>query len=243
MRADLSRGWLWVCSSAFPQMRGFTEGDKGRSGVFKYDLRNGKLTKRYIIPDAGHALGDLIIGRDGTIYATDSVSPVIYKIDPKRDAIEEFVRSDRFASLQGIAFGPRETHLYVADYAKGIFRVELETKKVVQMKQVEGLTLLGIDGLYWYGSGLIAIQNGVDPNRVIRIGLGGIERDRIDSVTTLEANHPDFLEPTLGVLLGDEFHYIANSQWPLVNEKAELATEKLRDPVVLKLDVKKAFAR
>ncbi len=242
MHVDLSRGWLWVCSSAFPQMRGYTDADKGRAGIFKYDLRTGKLSKKYILPDSGHALGDLTIARDGTIFATDSISPVIYKIDPKRDQIEEFVRSDSFASLQGITSDGRNT-LYVADYAKGIFRIDAATKKMVQLTQTERITLLGIDGLYFYRGKLIAIQNGVNPNRVISLNFNGIDKDKIDSMTTLEANHPDFMEPTLGVLLGDEFHYIANSQWPLVSDKGELSVEKLREPVVLKLDAKKALAK
>ncbi|MEK7855802.1 MAG: hypothetical protein AAB288_06910, partial [Acidobacteriota bacterium] len=180
--------------------------------------------------------------RDGTIFATDSISPVIYKIDPKRDQIEEFIRSDSFASLQGITTDGRNT-LYVADYAKGIFRIDAATKKVVQLTQTERITLLGIDGLYFYRGKLIAIQNGVNPNRVISLNFNGIDKDKIDSMTTLEANHPDFMEPTLGLLLGDEFHYIANSQWPLVSDKGELSVEKLREPVVLKLDAKKALAK
>jgi hypothetical protein len=83
---------------------------------------------------------------------------------------------------------------------------------------------------------LIAIQNGINPNRVAAFTMQG---DRITATTTLEANHPDFLEPTLGYINGNDLIYIANSQWPLVNEKAELQTEKLRDPVVLKLTLNK----
>ncbi len=240
MRVDIARGWLWVCSSAFPQMRGFTPADKGRSGIFKYDLRTGKLTKKYVLPDAGHALGDLTISGDGTVFATDSISPVIYKIAEQGDEMEEFVRSDSFVSLQGIAFGPLEKEMYVADYAKGIFRIETATRKIVQLTPARSVTVLGIDGLYYYRGKLIAIQNGVNPNRVISLS---IDKDRIDSMKTLEANHSDFLEPTLGVLIGDEFHYVANSQWPLVNEKGELATDKLGEPIVLKLDAKKALAK
>ncbi len=174
------------------------------------------------------------------MYATDSISPVIYKIDAKGDEIEEFVRSDNFASLQGLTFASGGKELYVADYSKGIFRVNTENKLIVQLKPADNITLLGIDGLYFYHGRLIAIQNGVTPNRVISLTVNG---DRVDSFKVLEANHPDFMEPTLGALIGDEFYYIANSQWPLVNEKAELNTERLRSPVVLKLDARKALAK
>jgi len=240
MRVDLARGWLWVCTAAFPQMRGFDLKEKGKSGIFKHDLRTGKLVKKYILPNGDHALGDVLIGRDGAVFATDSNSPVIYKIDPKRDELEEFVRSDNFASLQGLAFSSGDKELYVADYSKGIFRVDMATKQVVQLKADENVTLLGIDGLYYYRGRLIAIQNGITPNRVVSFKVSG---DRIDEFKSLEANHADFMEPTLGTLIGDEFYYVANSQWPLVNEKAELNLDKLRQPVVLKLDAKKALVK
>jgi hypothetical protein len=240
MRVDLSRGFLWVCTAALPQMRGFDAKEKGKSGIFKYDLRTGKLAKKYILPDGDHALGDLLVGRQGAVFATDSNSPVIYKIDPKRDELEEFVQSDNFASLQGLAFSSGDKEMYVADYSKGILRIDMATKKVVQLKAGENVTLLGIDGLYYYRGKLIAIQNGVTPHRVVSFSVSG---DRIEEFKTLEANHADFMEPTLGTLIGDDFYYVANSQWPLVNEKAELNMDKLRQPVVLKLDAKKALAK
>ncbi len=237
MRVDAARGFLWVCTSAFPQMRGFSAEDKGRAGIFKYELATGKLLKKYVLPTGeAHALGDLIVDRDGNVFATDSIAPVIYQIPAKTDAIEEFMRSKMFSSLQGLAFDNAGANLFVADYSKGIFRVNLSTKEIVQQKPAENITLLGIDGIYQHNGSLIAIQNGVSPNRVMRLL---IVKDQIVSQEILEANHPDFDEPTLGVLVSDELYFVANSQWNNVNEKAELAAEKLRSPVVLKLRLKK----
>jgi len=130
--------------------------------------------------------------------------------------------------------------MYVADYSKGIFRIDIRTKEIVQLKPAPTVTLLGIDGMYYFDGYLIAIQNGVNPNRVVSLEVRG---DTIPSFKTLEATHPDYMEPTLGVLIGSELHYIANSQWPLVDEKAELSLNKLRSPVVLKLDLKKAHKK
>lgn len=241
IKIDLARGWLWAATSAFPQMKGFAADDKGMSGIVRYDLRTGKLAKKYMLPAGGeHGLGDVVIAHDGTLYATDSVANVIYKIDAKTDEMTELVRSDLFASLQGLDISQDRKSIYVADYSKGIFRIDIATKAIVQLKPAENVTLLGIDGMYFYRGRLIAIQNGVSPNRVVSFQLSG---DNIIAFKTLEANHADFLEPTTGTIIGDEFYFIANSQWPLVNEKAELATDKLRDPVVLKLDLKKAIEK
>lgn len=240
MRVDEKLGLLWVCTAALPQMKGFDAIDKGRSGLVKYDLRTGKLVKKYLLPDGEPALGDLIIAHDGAVYATDSTSPSIYKHDPKTDRLESFVSSDLFVSLQGIAFSDGEREMYVADYSKGIFRVNMVTKQIVQLTPGDAVTLLGIDGLYHHRGTLIAIQNGISPQRVVAFKLSG---DRIDQFITLEANHADFMEPTLGTIVGDEFYYMANSQWPLVNEKALLDEQKLTQPVVLKLNLKKALAK
>lgn len=236
MKVDVKRGVLWAATSAIPQMRGFKEADKGRSGVYKYDVRTRKLIGEYMLPSGeSHMLGDVWIDGSGNVYATDSLSPNIYRIDAKKGSIEPFITSDLFASLQGITAGANANEIYVADYAKGIFRIDLSSKAIKQLKPDANVTLLGIDGLYFHRGRLIAIQNGITPNRVVAFAVEG---DRITSTSVLEANHPDFLEPTLGLINGDEFYFVANSQWPLVNEKAELQTEKLREPVILKLKLK-----
>ena len=237
IKVDANRGVLWVASSAVPQMGGFTESDKGRSGIFKYDLRTRKLLRKHLLPEGErHVLGDVWIDPSGNVYATDSVSPTIYRIDAAKDGIEPFLSSDLFASLQGITGGKHAKEIYVADYAKGFFRIDVSTKGITQMRPDVNVTLLGTDGLYFHRGKLIAIQNGINPHRVAAFTIEG---DRVLGMTVLEANHPDFLEPTLGVLAGNDFYYIANSQWPLVNEKAELQTEKLRNPIILKLGLKR----
>lgn len=237
IKIDQKRGLLWAATSAVPQMKGFADLDKGRSGVFKYDLKSRKLLNKYLLPSGEqHTLGDVWIDDSGNVFATDSVSPIIYRIDAKKDTIEPFLTSDLFASLQGITAGAKANEIYVADYSKGIFRIDVNAKAITQFKPDANITLLGIDGLYFHGGKLIAIQNGVNPNRVVSFEITG---DRITKMNVLEANHPDFFEPTLGVFNGDDFYYVANSQWPLVNEKAELQTEKLRNPIILKLKLKK----
>jgi hypothetical protein len=233
MKVDAKRGFLWVATSAVPQMTGFAEADKGRAAIFKYDLRTRKLLQKFpTLEGEQHVLGDVWIDRSGNVYATDSVSPNVFRVDAGKNEITLFLSSDLFASLQGITEGSKPNEIYVADYAKGFFRIDLASKAITQLKPDANVTLLGTDGLYFHNGKLIAIQNGINPNRVAAFTIQG---DRITATTTLEANHPDFLEPTLGYIDGKDLVYIANSQWPLVNEKAELQTDKLRNPVVLKL--------
>jgi hypothetical protein len=52
----------------------------------------------------------------------------------------------------------------------------------------------------------------------------------------LERGHPRYDEPTLGVLVGDDMYYVANSQWERFGEDGRVANpESLEPPVVLRL--------
>ncbi len=237
MKVDEKRRLLWVCTTAFPQMLGFKKTDEGVSAIFKYDLKSGKLLKKYLLTNetGKHGLGDLVVAKNGVVLATDSVSPAIYRINPKSDEIEPFLVDKSFASLQGLTFAADEKHLFVADYSMGIFRVEMATKKITRLAPDAQVVALGVDGLYFHQGKLIGVQNGVNPQRVVRFSLS---RDnlRLTAAEALEANHADFNEPTLGVLVGQDFYFIANSQYEMVNEKGETpAPEKWREPVVLRL--------
>lgn len=236
IRVDEKRKILWAATTAFPQMENFQKADDGKSGVFKYDLKTGKLLKKYLLSNenAKHALGDLIIAKNGDVYASDSVSPNIYRITSGKDELEFFLTSDNFNSLQGLAFSPDEKILFAADYSKGIFRIDLKDKKIAQIKPDANTNPIAIDGLYFHRGNLIAIQNGFRPHRVARFVLNK-DFSRITKSETLEANHADFNEPTLGAIVGDDFYFIANSQWNLVDENGKLAEDKLKEPVILRL--------
>jgi hypothetical protein len=237
MKVDAARSLLWVCTTAHPQMSNYTEEDNGKSALFKYDLRSGKLIKKYLLPNKPkpHWLGDLVVNSQGDVFATDSVSPAIYVVNRKRDELELFLEDESFASLQGLDFTPDGRQLFVADYAKGIFVIDMETKRHALLSPAPNSTLLGIDGLYSYKGSLLAIQNGVNPSRLIRLSLSG-DLKRVERLEILEVNNSLFDEPTLGVLVRDTFYFIANSQWGAIDSKGQLAApDKLKEPVVLKI--------
>jgi len=47
----------------------------------------------------------------------------------------------------------------------------------------------------------------------------------VESVRPLVANHELFDEPTLGVVQGDEFFFVANSHWNRFDENNELPVD------------------
>lgn len=239
MRVDPARHILWVAATAVPQMEGYDTVEAGRSGIFAFDLRTGALRGRYLIPpdSQAHALGDVILTRAGDVYATDSRGPEIYRVRAGRDSIERFLTSPLLLSAQGMAFDPAERTMFVADYSRGLLRVDLASRAVRPVTADDGLLVLGIDGLYRMGPDLIGIQNGVEPCRVIRLHLGP-GGDRVTGTEVLERARPDYSEPTLGVMVGRTLYYIANSQWERFKDDGTiLAPDQLRPPLILRLPI------
>jgi hypothetical protein len=237
LKVDAPRRLLWVCSAAHPQMSNYRAEENGTSALLKFDLRTGKLLRKYLLPNEPrhHLLGDLAINSQGDVFASDTLSPAIYVVRHERDELELFLAGEPFASPQGLAFTPDEKHLLMADYSAGIFSIDLKTKQTTNLSPAPHSTLLGIDGLYYYKGSLIGVQNGVNPPRLIRLFLN-TDLSRVERFETIEANNPLFDEPTLGVLVKDTFFFIANSQWAAIDEQGQLApAEKLKEPVVLKI--------
>ena len=237
MKVDSARRVLWACTAAHPQMSHYDANEDGRSAILKFDLRTGKLVKKYLLPnDSGkHLLGDLVLNAGGDVFASDSLSPTIYFLRAGAKELEVFVASKSFVSPQGLAFSADEKNLFLADYSNGIFVINMKTRKITNCPAPPDGTLLGIDGLYNYRGEFIAVQNGVNPQRVVRLSLTP-DLGRIKRVETIAANQPEFDEPTLGVLVKDSFYFVANSQWGAIDEKGQLASEdKLKEPIILKL--------
>lgn len=237
MKVDAARRHLWVTTAAHPQMANYKPEENGNSAVLKFDLKTQKLIKRYDLPNkpVAHWLGDLLVNSQGDVFATDSLSPNIYVIRHQKDEIEAFISGEPFASLQGLTLTADEKSLFVADYAKGIFVINVATKKLINLPSPTVATLLGIDGLYTYKGNLIAVQNGVNPQRIVRLVLNS-DATRVEKLEVIEANHPLHDELTLGVLVKDTFYYIANSQWGAIDKNGRLAPpDKLLEPVILKV--------
>lgn len=236
MKVDAARGALWACSAVVPEMQGYKKEDDGRAGVFKFEIKSGQLLKSYLISNQpqAHVFGDLTIRANGDVYISDSVSPAIYRITRVKDELELFMTSDLFRSPQGLTFSSDEKYLFVADYSVGIIKVDPATKLANKIAAPENMAFTTVDGMYFYKNSLLAIQNGINPHRVVRFFLNQ-NYDRLERASVIEANNARFNEPTLGVLVRDTFYYIANSQWSSFNQdKTIFPLEKLQEPLVLK---------
>ena len=227
---------LWAATEAIPQMIGYEDSLEGFTAVFKYDLDSQKLLKKYYAPNDSneHYFGDLTINKNGDVYVSDSKYPAIYLINNNSNQLELFYENKDLRSLQGLDFSDSGNELFFADYASGIYKLDIHSKKLSRLNEPEGISLKGIDGLYFYKNSLIAIQNGVIPNRVTKYLLNE-DQDKIRSFEIIERANPNFNEPTLGILVKDSFYYIANSQWESYNKDGSIfPMDKLQKIMVLK---------
>ena len=212
LKVDPVRRMLWGCSSALPQAKGISVATDGHAALVAYDLKTNRLLHTYPVPGKPHLLGDLTVSKTGTVYTTDSRSPWIYRLEAGATAVTPFLTDTLFRSLQGLTLSDDEKTLYVADYRRGLLAVDLATKQVSCLSCGQAVDVSGMDGLYYYQNSLIAIQNRRKPYKVIRLHLS-TTTPGITEIEPLEVNHPLSSEPTLGVVVGKRFYYIANSQW------------------------------
>jgi tetratricopeptide (TPR) repeat protein len=239
LKVDPGRRILWAVSfRALPWARP-APGETGWSAVFKYDLKTGKIIKRYEFDDGevGHLLNDLTVTSSGDVFVTDSIQNEIYAIFHDADVLESFVRSDEFMFTNGITMGNDDRTLFMASPGNGVYRIDIPSRGTRLVTHPEGMTLSGIDGLYFYDDSLIGVQPSL--HRIGRFYLNS-KGDSVERLEIVEARNPLFDFPTTGTIAGKAFYYIANSQAYSFNPDGTLFPfEKLKDVVILCANLKK----
>lgn len=213
LATDAERGVLWAATAARPQANGMPPEHKGRAGILKIDLASGRLLQRYDAPVAAdRAFGDLTVAADGAVYISDAVAGEIWTLKPGAAALERLIAPGMLASPQGLVVTPDGRRLIVADYTSGLYAIDLATRQVSRLPAPANASLIGIDGLIRDGDDLIAFQNGVNPQRVLRLKLDA-DFTRVAGWNALAANLPNLDEPTSGVVVGNDLVFVARSQW------------------------------
>jgi sugar lactone lactonase YvrE len=236
MRLD-GEGGLWFASAAVPEFAG-DSAEPGRSGLFRLDLDSRRIDVRAVLPETGapQVLGDLIFLDAQTILATESLSGRLYRYSIPADEFVELVSPGSLRSMQGLVLDASGRYLYVADYVGGLFRIALADNSVARVQADGPFSLFGIDGLYRHGDELIAIQNGIRPNRLTAMTLSE-DGLRISASRVLARNLEHFDEPTLGAVVGDTFYFVANSHWNRFDREGNLPPG-LQPPVVLSISLR-----
>ena len=219
---DAKHSVLWIAASALPDFVPAPKADAGKSALIKLDLKSGKELARYSPPDdkQAHALGDLTILRDGTVIVSDGLRGGVYRLRP--DAAElESIDARQFISPQTPAATADGKFVFIPDYTRGIGRIDLTNGQVLWLDSDDTVASNGIDGLYVSGQSLYAVQNGSNPERIVRYRLDR-EMRRITQMEVLESNSPGLGDPTHGIFVDHDFYFIANSGWDKLDDHGKL---------------------
>jgi hypothetical protein len=238
LQIDEAHNVLWASASPLPEMKNFDS--TATSAVFKYDVQTRKLVAKYDhTTKTSSVLGALALDKSGKAFISDSQGNTIYTTDDVSKKLVPWFTAPEFQSIQGITFSDDEQYLFIADYIRGIYRLDMNTKKISLLLNTRNVSLKAIDGLVWYQNSLIAIQNGTTPMRVTRYFLSEDLSSIIDA-KIIDRGHPSFNEPTNGCIVNNIFYYIANSQWTGYDEHhLPKPTDQLQDIIILKVDLEK----
>jgi sugar lactone lactonase YvrE len=223
IKVDAQRNRVWATEVALDGFKSASLTDWEKSAVLCFDLLSGRLLRRIEGPPHS-ALGDMTLTSQGDPIVSDGDSGGVYRVQAK--SLQRLDRGD-FISPQTPAMHPDGKHVYVPDYTRGIGLLDLASKEVTWLVSSgsKPYALGGVDGLYFDQLGahrwLILTQNGVSPERVLRLQLDST-LTHVASEEIIERSTPTLGDPTHGVIVGDSFYYIANSGWNHLDDHGAL---------------------
>jgi len=223
---DTKRRTLWVSTAGMAQAEGHQPADTARTSVLRYDLTTRQLTGRYDLPVDGaqHVLGDMTLDTAGNAIVSDGAGGGVYLADRRTQTLSTLVPPGTFQSPQNPAVAP-DGRILVADYAMGVATIDPATHAVSWIAHPDTVAMNGIDGMYLVGHVLYGIQNGTSPERVTRFVLDPTLR-RVVDWSVVERATPGFGDPTHGVVVGDQFYFIANSGWDRFADDGHITNPK-----------------
>jgi hypothetical protein len=210
VRVDAERRRLWAVSV---RMAHDTGDDAGATRLHCWSLEDGTLLGRWDAPENAerrNGFNDLALRPDGSVVVTDADAGALLGATLGQDEFEQIVGPGGLRGPNGIAISADGGTAYVAEYIYGVAIVDLTTGTIAPLAVPDDIAFIGVDGLYLHEGELVAVQNYAGLDRAAAFRLDDTGR-AVDLVRILEAHHPRADDPTTGVIVGDEFWYIANS--------------------------------
>ncbi len=233
IRVDDQRGELWVVSNAIG-----TKTPDMVLGLFRFRLADGQLVKAYPIPSADkELLNDVAVAKDGSAYATASVSGALYKADAETGLVEKFLPDHSLPDPNGIAASADGKYLLVAGWY-GITRVSLRDRKTLLLTKPTNVADGCLDGMYLYQKyEIVGVQNcNHASGRIMRYELIP-DLSRITSAKVLESYNDMFDGITTAAIAGDKLYFMANTQFRKMGKDGK-PTEPFEPIKILRLDLK-----
>jgi sugar lactone lactonase YvrE len=124
--ADKRNGIVWTCSNEFTGSALSVPGADPGHWLKGFDIRTGTGKVSLRLPGEKPVCNDMAVGRDGSVYITDTGQPRILRWHPGATELEIWLEDPQFGpepnhgGLDGIAFGA-DGNLYVNNVRTGAF--------------------------------------------------------------------------------------------------------------------------
>ncbi len=195
--ADEKSGTLWACSNDLSRMGLTSVGEPG-SALKGFDLKTGAGKVSIEFPSGPGECNDVAVGKDGTLYVSDTGAPRVLRLAPGSKKLEVWATDARFdrkgSDTDGIAFGD-DGQLYVNTYGDShLYRIPLEGKKAGRVTELQtSRPVMSTDGMrHEEGNQFLMVE-----------GVGKLDRVVIDgdkaTITTLREGLD---EPTAVTVVG-----------------------------------------
>lgn len=212
VRVDGARGLLWLSTAGLVHMRDHRPADSTLSALVAVRLADGSVAGRWRLGDGTGIPGEIALTSTGVVLVSDGSKGVLYRLRAPEAALET-IRPAGLRSPQGIAVNAAGTVAWVADYSRGLHRWDLATDSVVRVTNADGRSIPGIDGLLQAPDGrLIGVHNGGARPQILAVTLDAAGTGLV-GFTTLDQPARYEGEPTVGVLVGDLYVFVASSAW------------------------------
>ena len=227
---DEVRKRLWVATAGVPGFAKVLPTELGRGALIEFNLETLELLRRYDLPVDGfpHVPGSVVVTPEGDVYLIDRAAQIVYRKPEESEKLEMYLASNDFAGFMDLALSDQGDKLYVADAALGIAVVDLKTKNSVMLGGPDAMNLGGISGLMYSDGCLYMLQNGIEPNRLMRLELDGSGQNAV-AIKPLAVALPEFSAPSFGSIQGGTGYYFASSNIS-GNKKAAAPVKVLKTP-------------
>ena len=209
MTVDNEAGVLWTIGTWFFMAEGFDPESPQASGLFGFDLETGQLARQYLVDTSVTGLNDVAVAQNGDVYVSGSV---LHVLKSGSDALQPVITDPEPFGSNGLTLDPAGKTLFVASYPVGIGAIDLASGALHYLEAPEGRPLYGIDGLYWYDGGLVGIQNGIQPWRLLRMEVNA-DRSAVTDVRVIEFANNALMAMT-GAIDGSRIHYVGRAAAP-----------------------------
>lgn len=210
---DWGRKLLWIAADC-PEVAGIAKCERGALIAIN---RSGKLHGRFAPAKQSFHPGDVFASQSG-IFVSDSQNGLVWSLRPRRPGLRPVNRPGDGKSAQGITLTPSGVDLIVADYARGLGRINLKTGATSWLPRPDGKPSVGIDGLVRCRDSYLGVYNGgAAPARLwhFRMRPAGIERTELVDGLTLA-------DPTQIAFDGKRLLIVSDSGWERIGKGEEV---------------------